>query len=166
MGVFPSIGKNFQPGSEGSEMASSDLNQHMAEIGEKGRKSNKWADGIKIRTISRKILSSKIPVVGTLADVLYHVGIPAEKPTDLCTGVISVIAYKALGGDLNAAKMLFSLADSTLGTTKMRAEINALIKASNNNAANIHIQNIEIPTEKIREEAMQLGIFDLPEGAS
>lgn len=142
-------------------MTSRALHEKMAALGRLGAKASNGGETRRLQNLVKKGLKTGIPTSGNLADILYRVGVNAEEKVDAARGIVSVFIYKALSGDLAAARFIFEAGGMTLSAAEKRARIVALSKMAENpqcvTVARERVLAAATP-EEMRNEAREMGV--------
>lgn len=136
------------------------LHERMSALGKLGTAAANGGDTRRLQNIVKKGLKTKIPTSGNLADVLYKVGVDANEKVDAARGIVSVFIFKALAGDLAAARFVFEAGGLTLSAAEKRARIAAILKMAENPAAvNMAGGNFAaVSPEDMRRESIEMGV--------
>lgn len=141
-------------------MESRELHEKMAALGRLGAKASNGGETRRLQNLVKKGLKTGIPTSGNLADILFRVGVDASERVDAARGIISVFIYKALSGDLAAARFVFEAGGLTLSAAERRARIAALSKMADNpqGVTMARERTIAASPEEMRREARELGV--------
>lgn len=142
-------------------MASPDLHDKMAALGRLGAKASNGGDTRRLQNLVKKGLKTNIPTSGHLADILYRVGVNAGEKVDAARGIISVFIWKALNGDLAAARFIFEAGGLTLSAAEKKAKIAAISRMAET-PQNVILtggrEDCSVTPEEMRREALEMGV--------
>ncbi len=136
------------------------MHEKMSALARLGAKASNGGETRRLQNLVKKGLKTNIPTSGNLADILYKVGVDANEKVDAARGIISVFIFKALAGDLSAARFIFEAGGLTLNAAEKRARIAAISKMAEN-PQRVEVRDIQaVSPVEMRAEAVQLGIFE------
>lgn len=145
-------------------MASREMHERMSALGRLGARASNGGETRRLQNLVKKGLKTAIPTSGNLADILYKVGVDATEKVDAARGIISVFIFKALSGDLSAARFVFEAGGLTLSAAEKRARIAALSKmAGNPQDVTLPGSSAESSPEDMRREAARMGVYEQTE---
>lgn len=140
-------------------MVAKSLHDKMSALGRLGAKASNGGETRRLQNLVKKGLKTNIPTSGNLADILLRVGVDASEKVDAARGIISVFIYKALEGDLSAARFVFEAGGLTLSAAEKRAKIAALSRMAET-PQNYAVQQelFTVSPEEMRREAEEMGV--------
>lgn len=115
----------------------------------------------RLHSIVQKVFKSKFDPTGDFKDILEGMGIDSSEKTDVQTGIITIYAYKALNGDISAARFLIEIGGLGLDSEEKLARIDSLemlneqAKGGAVDESDKNVPNLD----DIYREAKKLGIY-------
>lgn len=140
------------------------MHERMSALGRLGARASNGGETRRLQNLVKKGLKTAIPTSGNLADILFKVGVDATEKVDAARGIISVFIFKALSGDLSAARFVFEAGGLTLSAAEKRARIAALSKmAGNPQDVTLSGSPADSSPEDMRREAARMGVYERTE---
>ena len=130
----------------------------MSALGRLGARASNGGETRRLQQLVRRGLKTGIPTSGNLADILLRVGVDASSKVDAAKGIISVFIFKALSGDLAAARFIFEAGGLTLSAAERKARIAAISRMAANPQA-VSVERIGASPEEMRREAERMGVY-------